>query len=55
MSLAGTPTDSPFNESLIGWIKEELFIDFNLGKPINVHQSIKDYVHYFNNEHNLMP
>jgi len=50
MSRAGTPTDNPVNESLIGWIKEELFIDFNLGKSIDVHQSIKDYVHYFNNE-----
>ena len=28
MSRAGTPTDNPVNESLNGWIKEELFIDF---------------------------
>ena len=30
MSRAGTPTDNPVNESLNGWIKEELFMDFHL-------------------------
>lgn len=30
MSRAGTPTDNPINESLNGWIKEELFIDFDI-------------------------
>ena len=30
MSRAGTPTDNPVNESLNGWIKEELIIDFGL-------------------------
>ncbi|MBQ2310138.1 MAG: transposase family protein, partial [Erysipelotrichales bacterium] len=30
MSRAGTPTDNPVNESLNGWIKEELFLDFHL-------------------------
>jgi len=50
MSRAGTPTDNPVDESLNGWIKEELFLDFNLGKSNDVHQSIKEYVHYFNNE-----
>ena len=50
MSRAGTPTDNPVDESLNGWIKEELFLDFNLGKSNDVHQSIKDYVHYFNNQ-----
>ena len=28
MSRAGTPTDNPIIESLNGWIKEELFLDF---------------------------
>ncbi|MGD9761603.1 MAG: hypothetical protein AB7U52_04130 [Candidatus Izemoplasmatales bacterium] len=32
MSRAGTPTDNPVDESLNGWIKEELFLDFNIGK-----------------------
>ncbi len=30
MSRAGTPTDNPVNKSLNGWIKEELFIDFDI-------------------------
>ncbi|MEI3068394.1 MAG: DDE-type integrase/transposase/recombinase [Prevotella sp.] len=30
MSRAGKPTDNPVNESLNGWIKEELFIDFKI-------------------------
>lgn len=32
MSRAGKPTDNPVNESLNGWIKEELFIDFKLNE-----------------------
>ncbi len=32
MSRAGKPTDNPVNESLNGWIKEELFMDFKLGE-----------------------
>ncbi len=50
MSRAGKPTDNPVNESLNGWIKEELFVDFNLSKSKDVYSSIKEYVHYFNNE-----
>lgn len=30
MSRAGKPTDNPVNESLNGWIKEELFMDFRI-------------------------
>lgn len=30
MSRAGKPTDNPVNESLNGWIKEELFTDFSI-------------------------
>lgn len=30
MSRAGKPTDNPVNESLNGWIKEELFMDFHI-------------------------
>ena len=48
MSRAGTPTDNPVNESLNGWIKEELILDFDLYHSNNVEQTIKDYVHYFN-------
>ena len=50
MSRAGTPTDNPIDESLNGWIKEELFIDFNLKKCNDVLSLIKKYIYYYNNE-----
>ena len=50
MSRAGTPTDNPVNESLNGWIKEELILDFKLKESNDVEKIIKNYVHYFNNE-----
>ena len=49
MSRAGTPTDNPLIESLNGWIKEELYIDFNLYNTNNVKQTIDDYIYYYNN------
>ena len=48
MSRAGTSTDNPVNESLNGWIKEELIIDFNLKQCTDVPKLIKDYIHYYN-------
>ena len=50
MSRAGTPTDNPINESLNGWIKDELFIDFNLKKCDNVLNLVKEYVNYYNHD-----
>ena len=50
MSREGTPTDNPVNESLNGWIKEELFIDFNLKNCKDVSKLIKEYIYYYNNE-----
>lgn len=50
MSRAGKPTDNPVNESLNGWIKEELFIDFGLAKSSDVEKSIKEYVYFYNNK-----
>ena len=49
MSRAGTPTDNPISESFNGWIKEELFIDFNLKQSNNVSETINNYITYFNN------
>lgn len=40
MSKSGTPTDNPVNKSLNGWLKEELFLDFNLGKSDNVQETM---------------
>lgn len=48
MSRAGTPTDNPVNESLNGWIKEELFLDFDLKNCDDVPKLIKDYIFYYN-------
>lgn len=50
MSWAGTPTDNPVNESLNGWIKEELFIDFDLKDSDNIPKLIDEYIIYFNND-----
>ena len=53
MSRAGKPTDNPVNESLNGWIKEELAIDFGLD---NCHSKedfkalIERYVSYYNDQ-----
>ena len=50
MSRAGTPTDNPVNESLNGWIKEELILYFKLKESNNVEKTINDYVYYYNNQ-----
>lgn len=50
MSRAGTPTDNPVNESLNGWIKEELMLDFNLKQCDDVTKLIEEYIYYYNNE-----
>lgn len=50
MSRAGTPNDNSVNESLNGWIKEELFLDFGLSKTDNGSFLIKSYVDYYNND-----
>ena len=53
MSRAGKPTDNPVNESLNGWIKEELFIDFHISEcrsRDDVYSTIERYVKYFNEQ-----
>jgi len=53
MSRAGKPTDNPVNESLNGWIKEELFMDFSLGEIPDryfVRCAIEEYVEYYNEQ-----
>ena len=49
MSRVGTPTDNPIIEALNGWIKEELFLDFDLGHAKDVPALLDRYVEYFNN------
>ncbi len=48
LSKAGTPKDNPVNESLNGWIKEELFIDLKHSE--DVPNLIKLDIDYYNNE-----
>ena len=51
MSRAGKPTDNPVNESLNGWIKEELLIDYKLERCRSrqeVEEKISLYVKYYN-------
>ena len=44
MSRVGTPTDNPIIESLNGWIKEEMKIDFGLRSAEGISSFIDDYV-----------
>lgn len=48
MSRAGTPTDNPVIESKNGWIKKEMYIDFDINNYNTVREFIDDIV-YDNN------
>lgn len=50
MSRAGTPTDNAAMESINGWIKAELFMDFHITEKRSVEEEIAEYVHFFNEE-----
>ena len=50
MSRAGTPTDNPLVESINGWIKEELFVDFKYNETDDLFKLIDEYIYYYNNE-----
>ena len=53
MSRPGTPTDNPVNESLNGWIKEELFLDFHIDTLCDrywVRSAVSDYVDFYNSQ-----
>lgn len=52
MSRAGKPTDNPVNESLNGWMKEELYMDFKIGECRSRDEfraTIEKYVEFYNN------
>ena len=49
MSRVGTPTDNQIIESLNGWIKNELYLDFDLKNTDNISDTLSRYVDYFNN------
>lgn len=50
MSRAETPTDNPIIESLNGWMKAELILDFGISKVSNLKKTLDQYVLYFNSE-----
>ena len=49
MSRAGTPTDNPVIESKNGWLKKEMYIDFDINNYNTVQDFIKDIVEDNNN------
>ena len=50
MSRVKTPTDNPIIEALNGWMKNELYTDFNLQNTKDIHKTIAEYVEHFNHE-----
>ena len=44
MSRAGTPTDNPVIESKNGWLKKEMYIDFDINNYNTIQEFIKDVV-----------
>ena len=53
MSRAGTPTDNAAMESINGWIKAELFMDFHVTGENPVEQEIDEYIIFFISIYNL--
>ena len=49
-SRGGTPTDNPIIEALNGWMKEELYLDFDLDHTKDVPALLDQYVFFFNNQ-----
>lgn len=49
MSRAGTPTDNPIIESINGWLKKEMFIDFDINSYDNIQSFINDVIYDYNN------
>lgn len=50
MSRVVTPTDNAIIESINGWIKAEMIVDFQYWKQENIYEFIDKYVDYYNNE-----
>lgn len=50
MSRAGTPTDNAAMESINGWIKAEMFMDFHLSGEKEITEEIDEYITFFNEE-----
>lgn len=50
MSRRGTPTDNAVIEALNGWMKEELYVDFDIYHATDVPALLERYVQYYNRE-----
>lgn len=50
MSRVGTPTDNPKIEALNGWIKDDLYIDYELYNSKTIEKKVNQYIQYFNKE-----
>ena len=50
MSRAGTPTDNPIIESINGWLKDEIALDFDIDSYERFEDFLVDLVDYYNNE-----
>ena len=49
MSRVGTPTDNPVIESKNGWLKKEMYIDFDINNYTTVQEFIEDIINDNNN------
>ena len=50
MSRTRTPMDNAAMESINGWIKAELFMDFHVNGKKSVEQEIDEYIIFFNKQ-----
>ena len=50
MSRIGTPTDNPIIESKNGWLKKEMYIDFNQDD----YETVEDYINAIIYDHNYL-
>ena len=50
MSRVATPTDNSKMEAINGWIKDELYHDWDIDNFATFDEFIHSYIHYYNNE-----
>lgn len=49
MSRIGTPTDNPIIESINGWLKKEILVDYNIDTYKDIDDFISDVIYDYNN------
>ena len=50
MSRVGTPTDNPIIESINGWVKEEMKVDFEMDSYEYIGDFLSEFVVYYNTQ-----